>query len=91
MKRSKATVNRELSALSKIFELAILERITMENPVRLVRELHGLHRVLTIDSDFYAYRIKGKDVLMSFRCERMGVCGKDHCCISKSSIPAIIV
>jgi len=38
MKRSKATVNRELSALSKIFELAILERITMENPVRLVKK-----------------------------------------------------
>jgi hypothetical protein len=27
-----------LSALSKIFELAILERITMENPVRLVKK-----------------------------------------------------
>src|SRR5262245_34228161 len=37
-KRSKATVNRELSALSKIFERAILERITMENPVRLVKK-----------------------------------------------------
>jgi integrase len=36
--RSKATVNRELSALSKIFELAILERETMENPVRLVKK-----------------------------------------------------
>ncbi|MBO0861770.1 MAG: hypothetical protein J2P21_25435 [Chloracidobacterium sp.] len=36
--RSKATVNRELSALSKIFELAIRERITVENPVRLVKK-----------------------------------------------------
>jgi integrase len=36
--RSKATVNRELSALSKIFELAIRERKTVENPVRLVKK-----------------------------------------------------
>ena len=36
--RSKATVNRELSALSKIFELAIRERQTVENPVRLVKK-----------------------------------------------------
>jgi integrase len=37
--RSKATVNRELSALSKIFELAIRERQTLENPVRLVKKV----------------------------------------------------
>jgi site-specific recombinase XerD len=36
--RSQATVNRELSALSKIFEMALRERQAVENPVRLVKK-----------------------------------------------------